>query len=119
MIKGIGTDIVEIEKIKNHSQKKSFLKKVFTNKEINYAKKKKDLVSHLATTFAAKEAVFKALGTGWIDGKLVEVVREKSGKPSIILHGKVREMMKDSQLSLSLSYSNNYALAFAIIEKKK
>ena len=119
MIVGIGTDIIEIEKIKRYSQRQSFLDNVFTPKEIDYAKNKKDLVSHLATTFAAKEAVFKALGTGWIDGKEIEVVRAKDGQPKVILSGASKKVLGDNEILLSLSYSNLSAIAFVMIKKKK
>ena len=118
MIVGIGTDIVEIEKIKRYSQRQSFLDKVFTPKEIDYVTNKKDLVSHLATTFAAKEAICKALGTGWIDGKEIEVVRAKDGQPKAVLSGASKKVLSDNEILLSLSYSNLSAIAFAMIKKK-
>jgi len=118
MIK-IGTDIIELEKIKRYTQKQYFLKKVFTEKEIDYAKIKGDFVAHLATAFAAKESVFKALGIGWIDGKEIEIIRNKEGKPEVRLKGSLKGMVRDKNILLSLSYSDDYAIAFAIIKKEK
>jgi len=119
MIQGIGTDIIGLEKIKQYSNKKYFLDKVFTKKEIDYAKAKKDKISHLATTFVAKEAIFKALGTGWLDPKDIEIIRNKNGEPKVILSGKLKKNLKNKDVMLSLSYSNNYAVAFVIIKKEK
>jgi len=119
MIDGIGTDIIGLEKIKQYSNKKYFLDKVFTKKEIDYAKSKKDRISHLATTFVAKESIFKALGTGWLDPKEIEIIRNKNGEPKAILSGKLKKILKNKDIMLSLSYSNSYAVAFAIIRKKE
>jgi len=119
MIAGIGTDIIELNKIKQYSNKKYFLDKVFTKKEIDYAKAKKNKVHHLATTFAAKEAIFKALGTGWLNPQEIEIIRNKRGEPKAILSGKLKEILKNRNIMLSLSYSNNYAVAFVVIRKKK
>jgi len=119
MIVSIGTDIIEIEKIKRYSQRQYFLDKVFTPKEIDYAKNKRNLVPHLATTFAAKEAIFKALGIGWIDGKEIEVVRTKDGQPKVIISGASKKFLGDNEILLSLSYNNLSAIAFAMIKKKK
>lgn len=118
MIKGIGTDIIELKKIRHHSQNLPFLNKVFTKNEVSYAKKKKDPVPHLATTFAAKEAIFKAMGTGWLNGQNIEIVRNKSGKPKALINGKLKKILKNSQILLSLSYNSHSAVAFAVIKKK-
>ena len=114
-MKGIGTDIIEIERVKHHSNNKAFIEKIFTEKEIRYAKSKKDFVSHLATTFAGKEAVFKALGTGWTDGKEIEILRNKAGVPKAKVHGKLKNKLKEKKIRLSLSYTKDYAVAFAVI----
>lgn len=113
MITAIGTDIVELNKIRFHSQKKYFLDKVFTKKERDYADGR---IEHLATTFAAKEAVFKALGTGWLDPKDIEVARNKNGKPSIVVSSNIKKLIKNKKILLSLSFSNEYAVAFAVIK---
>ena len=115
---GIGTDIVELEKISRYSNKKSFLNKVFTKNEIEYAKSKKNKIPHLATAFAAKEAVFKALGTGWINPKDIEIIRNKKGKPKAVISGDLKKYLKNKNVMLTLSYSNHYAVAFAVIKKE-
>ena len=119
MITGVGTDIVEIGKIRKHARRDDFLKKVFTEKEITYCKSKESFEKHLATTFAAKEAIFKALGTGWLDGKEIEIIRGKSGRPKAILNGTLKKENADSEIMISLSYSKDSAIAFAIIKKEK
>jgi len=113
MIKGIGTDIVELDKIKQYSDKKYFLDKIFTKKEIDYAKNN---IAHLATTFAAKEAIFKALGKGFFDPMEIEIKRKKSGKPCAIVSGKMKKKLKSRKIMLSLSYTDNYAVAFAMLK---
>lgn len=116
MIKGVGTDIIEIEKIKQHSAKKYFLDKVFTKNEIKYARSKKNKkAEHLATTFAAKEAIFKALGTGWLNPQEIEIKRNKKSEPEVIFSGKLKEKLKHNKIMISLSYSNSHAIAFAVV----
>lgn len=105
----IGIDIVElrdIEQIISGTYGNAFINKVFTKKEINYCKGR---IEHFATTFAAKEAVFKALGTGWLDGKDVEILREASGKPVV-------KTKLSKEVALSLSFTKNYAVAFALVK---
>jgi holo-[acyl-carrier protein] synthase len=115
MINGIGTDILELDKIRQYSDKKYFLDKVFTKKEIDYAKNN---IAHLATTFAAKEAIFKALGKGWLEPKEIEIIRNKNGKPRAIFSGSLKKMLKNKEIMINLSYSKNYAVAFAVVQDK-
>ena len=125
MIQGIGIDIVDIERIKEAINKggERFIRRVFTNLEINYCNKKRLKYQHFAVRFAAKEAVFKALGTGWQKGVRwvdVETLNDKLGKPMINLFGKVKELsheMKIKRIHVSLSHSANYAIAQVILEK--
>ena len=113
MIRGIGTDIIELSKIKFYSGKKYFLDKIFTKNELSYAKGN---TAHLATTFAAKEAIFKALGKGWLDPREIEITRSRSGKPGAVFLGKLKKKMKNKKVMLSLSYTKNYAVAFAVLK---
>ena len=112
MIKGIGTDIIELNKIRQYN-KKYFLDKVFTKKEIDYARGR---ACHLATTFAAKEAIFKAMGKGWLNPKEIEIVRDKKGKPGAIISGELKKKIKNRKIMLSLSCTDEYAVAFAILK---
>ena len=117
-IKGIGTDIIEISRIKEVLERKkdAFLKKVFTKNEIEYSKKFKDPTPHLAARFAAKEAVSKALGIGL--GKIsfldIEVLNDEKGKPNLKLSKKLIEEFSSPKIEISLSHCNEYAVAFAI-----
>lgn len=125
MIIGIGTDIVEVERIKssveNYGEK--FLNKIFTPLELEYALNKKSKYLHLAARFAAKEAVVKALaeccdkGFVWKD---IEIYNNENGAPFVKLKGKFAEYMGETkEIKITLSHSENYAVAFAILFEKK
>ena len=125
MIQGIGIDIIEIERIKEAINKggERFVRRIFTDIEINYCNKKRLKYQHFAVRFAAKEAVFKAIGTGWQKGVRwvdVETLNDKLGKPMINLFGKTKklaEKMKIKKIYVSFSHSANYAIAQIIFEK--
>jgi len=114
----IGVDIIEIERIRQAKERwgERFLGRIYTEGERLYCK---GHPSRLATRFAAKEAVMKALGTGrrgagWRD---IEVVRERGSPPSIRLHGRALQRAQAlgiSELALSLSHSRDYAIAFVV-----
>lgn len=121
MIQGIGVDIIEIQRIQSSIEKfgDTFLRKIFTDTEIAYCQARKNPAQHFAARFAAKEAVSKALATGWsgeFEWKNVEVMNELSGKPSVILHGITAQALKKSTVYLSLSHSDVSVVAFAVIE---
>ena len=112
-----GTDIIEIERIKNSIDKlgEKFLNKVFTAKEIQYCESKnKQKYQHYAARFAAKEAIFKALSTriiseySWLD---FEVLNDDSGKPKIFLNTKINNL---DDIDISISHCKNYAVATVI-----
>jgi holo-[acyl-carrier protein] synthase len=124
MIFGVGTDIIEVKRIKRLIEKSTrFRDRVFTQKEIDYCEKKKNKAHSYAARFAAKEAFFKALGTGWRKGvtfKDVEVINQLSGKPEIVLYGKSREMVKRyriKNIQVSLSHVGETAHSIVILEK--
>lgn len=121
MIQGIGVDIIEIQRIQLSIERfgETFLRKIFTDTEIAYCKSKKNPAQHFAARFAAKEAVSKALATGWsgeFEWKNVEVSNELSGKPNVVLHGKTAQALQKSKVYLSLSHSETSVVAFAVIE---
>ncbi len=121
MIQGIGVDLIEIQRIESSINKfgETFLRKIFTDTEIAYCRSRKNPTEHFAARFAAKEAVSKALSTGWtgeFEWKNVEVTNELSGKPNVILHGSTADALKKSKVHLSLSHSDSSVVAFAIIE---
>lgn len=123
MIKGIGTDIVEVKRVKSaiEKSKERFLRRIFTDKELTYSFKKNFPYMHLAARFAAKEAVFKAFGDGVVkdgDWRDIEIRNDKNGKPIIILSGgveKLRLKRKVKEVIISLSHTHNYATATAIL----
>lgn len=123
MVLGLGIDIIEIGRVKKSIEKygDKFLEKVFTQVEINYCDKKFNKYQHYAARFAAKEAVYKALTSGWKEGlrwKDIEIVNDPSGMPSVNTKGKLSSFLeKDLQLKISISHSQDYVTAVAIIFK--
>ncbi len=123
MVKGIGTDIVKIDRMKKSIDKfkAKFKEKIYTPDEWKYCWSRRNPYPSLAARFAAKEAVLKALGIGlgrvnWVE---VEVKNNKEGKPSINLSGSAAEIARSqyiSYFSLSLSHCSEYAVAFVVAE---
>ena len=114
MIHGIGIDIIEIDRIQKAIDRwgESFLKHVFNNEEIEYAKKRKFPTQHYAARFAAKEAVYKAFGDNLtLNWKDMTILNDKNGKPYCRLKN---DQFKDKIL-LSISHTKNYAVANALI----
>ncbi len=121
MIRGIGVDIIEIARIRSSIQSTGevFLSKVFTDAEIAYCSARPNADQHYAARFAAKEAVSKALATGWsgvFRWKDVEVTNAPSGQPLVTLHGALQESLAGARLLLSLSHSDSHVVAVAVIE---
>lgn len=123
MVKGIGVDIVDtarMDKILKSDSGHRFLHRVFTDSETAYCKKKVKSIEHYAARFAAKEAVFKALGTGWSGGitwKNVEVVNVDTGAPVVALHGKAQQIFQErggGTILLSISHTSQMAIAQAV-----
>jgi len=115
-ILGVGTDIVETERIREVCERDGgFIERVFTPTERNYADSKPSKYLHLAARFAAKEAVAKALGGpfGW---KEVEVVNNADGKPMVNLSGRAIEAAAGATVHLSVSHTKHYASAVAVVE---
>src|SRR5262245_39716523 len=124
MILGIGTDIIEVARIRASHEKfgERFLKRILLPAEIAYCLSHVNPAPFLAARFAAKEAISKAFGTGigkdlgWQD---MEVGRKESGEPFVILHGGGRVLFESrgaSRFQLTLSHTENYAVAMAILE---
>ena len=118
---GLGVDIVEIERMRSILERtKSFAEKVFSEAERTYCDKKSNPAAHYATRFAAKEAVVKALGTGFSDGiwvRDIEVVRTAKGRPQVVLSGRAKEVAEQQgvrEISISLSYTHTEAVACAM-----
>jgi holo-[acyl-carrier protein] synthase len=118
-ILGIGNDIVEVDRIRKSFDRHGyrFLTKLFSTKEQDYCLKHKDPIPHLAGRFAAKEAVVKALGTGfgehasWLD---IEIINDELGKPYVQFSQHLLEKLKDSTMLVSISHCESYVTAIAI-----
>lgn len=122
MIFGVGVDIVEIRRIKKAmGNNDKFINRIFSEEEVDYLRKKKFRPEFAAGKFAAKEAVVKAMGTGFsgFDIKDVVIVHEKSGKPQVVLRGKANVFMDKFgkyKIHLSISHSDDNAIAYAVME---
>jgi len=121
MIRGIGVDIVDIGRVRKliETEEMRFLEKVFTRTEIAYCNAKHNRYQHFAARFAAKEAVSKALATGWAGDfrwKHVEVTNDASGQPRISVYGRIKEHLGSSHILISLSHADAYVVAMAVIE---
>ena len=115
-----GVDIIEISRVRQVLDRygRRFLDRIFTPGEIAYCRGR---APNLAARFASKEAVMKALGTGvrGVGWKDIEVVRQESGAPSIVLHGRAQaraQRLGVFEISLSLSHSQEYAVAFVVAQ---
>ena len=123
MVKVTGVDIFYIPRIKKMVDKNNrFIEKLFTETEICYCRSKYHKETHYAARFAAKEAFFKAMGTGfrigmkWTD---ISVENDELGKPGIRLEGKTLKNFKKKKfkhIHLSISHTKEYAVAFVVIE---
>lgn len=106
----VGIDIVEVDRIRRLLKKKRFIKRVFTDKEIKYCEKKKKKALSYAARFAAKEAVYKALGGG-LSYKDIEIINVNKKPEVIILSRKIN-------VHISISHTDKYAVAVAVVWKK-
>ncbi|HZZ28975.1 MAG TPA: holo-ACP synthase [Pirellulales bacterium] len=119
---GIGTDIVECLRIAQMIERHGelFIARVYTPHEIEYCQNRKQATQHFAGRWAAKEAVLKALGTGWrrgISWRDVEVHNLRSGSPTVAMHGGAREFMDQAGVTnvmISISHCRSHATAYAL-----
>jgi holo-[acyl-carrier protein] synthase len=123
MIKGIGVDMVEIGRVQKLIEKDlGFAERIFTPREIAYCEGKFFKAQHYAARFTAKEAFFKALGTGFRDGmgwRDVEVENDALGKPQLRLAAVALQQFRKRKLKkalLSLSHTRDMAVALVVIE---
>jgi holo-[acyl-carrier protein] synthase len=125
MIAGIGIDLVKIKRIQEAVQKwdKRFLNRVFTPLEQQYCYSRLDPHLHLSGRFAVKEAIFKALGTGWrnrVRWTEIEVFNNPQGKPMVTVTGMVKQYMADlgvTEIHVSISHDTDYAIGQVILVK--
>ena len=123
-IKGIGVDVVDVKRMKKvlDEQKEYFLNKVFSDMEVTYCRTRKKPHIHFAARFAAKEAVAKAMRTGWSGAfrwRDIEVVNDQSGAPHILLSREVAKALDQCNVHLSLSHTDNTVVAFVVLESRK
>ena len=121
MICGIGNDVIEIERVKKACASQAFLSRVYTEEEIRLFARNP---SSLAGNFAAKEAVAKALGTGFVGfgPRDIEVLRDKAGAPTVRLHGRAEERRRQigaDRLWITISHGRGVAIATAVAEKNE
>lgn len=117
MILGTGVDITEVKRLKKAIGKwgDAFLKRVFTETELKNAQTRGCLYQHLAGRFAAKEAVFKAMGNSDLTWHDLNIVNDKEGRPFVkVLNSKGEGV----RVSISISHVKDYAVANAIVTKK-
>lgn len=125
MIVGIGTDIIEIKRIRSAIQQAAFRNRVFTEREQEYCDRRgMQSAASYAARFAGKEAVMKALGTGLAGGKLleIEIMPTENGKPEVFLTGafaSLAERLGATAVHLSLSHCREYATAHSVIWGRK
>lgn len=124
MVKGIGIDIIEVERIRSAIEKyrDKFSGKIFTEEEVNYSMsfKNREYV-HLAARFAVKEAFSKAVGTGITQGfkmKEVGIINKESGEPEIVLSGDLAEKYGKNKFHVSISHTETNAVAVVIMESE-
>ncbi|MGE5630394.1 MAG: holo-ACP synthase [Caulobacteraceae bacterium] len=122
MIFGIGTDIIEIKRVKKAiARNPKFIERIFTEQEIEYYRKRNMNAEHIAAGFSAKEAVLKALGTGlnrfkWKD---IEILRCSIGKPVVHLNGGIKDFVEENSIGIihvTISHSKDFATATAVAE---
>jgi len=118
MIVGIGTDLIEIERVVKACEKKSFCTKYYTEQELELATTN---VQKLAGNFAVKEAISKMIGTGFrgISPIEIEVLRDTLGKPYVNLYGEALKTVKllgITKIFVTISNTKKYASAFVVGE---
>jgi len=124
MIFGIGLDIIEVARVQQKIEKEQgFRELVFGLEEIEYCESKTHKYQHYAARFAAKEAFFKALGTGWVSGTAfneIMILNSDNGAPKIHLSGSTAQTLSSINLSkvkISLSHLAETAAAVVVIEE--
>jgi holo-[acyl-carrier protein] synthase len=119
---GIGTDITECLRIARMIERHGelFIDRVYTPEEIKYCQSRKQATQHFAGRWAAKEAILKALGTGWrrgISWRDVEIRNEPGGKPVVAVRGGVKDVVEKlgiGEIQVSISHCRSHATALAV-----
>ena len=126
-ILGVGTDITECLRIARMIERHGelFIARVYTPEEIRHCQSRKQATQHFAGRWAAKEAVLKALGTGWrrgISWRDIEIRTTPSGRPVVALRGVIRELVEQlgvTRIVVSISHCRTHAIAYAVAMRKK
>ena len=124
MIVGMGTDLIEVDRIRQSVDRygDKFLRRVYTEKESAYAMSKRNFAERLAGRFAVKEAGMKAIGTGWRRGvtwRDFEVINEPGGRPTLRLTGaagRIAQELGARRISVSITHTAAMAIAVVILE---
>lgn len=119
---GIGTDIIECPRIGKMIEQHGelFLRRVYTDREIRYCQARKHAIEHFAGRWAAKEAILKAIGTGWTRGIAwtdLEVRNQTGGAPRVLVCGGAKEAAREQGIAnilISISHCRTYATAYAL-----
>ena len=126
MIVGIGLDLVKISRIRAITERwqERFLQRLYTNEERRYCFRRASPYASLAGRFAVKEAILKALGTGWSAGIRwvdMQVLNDETGKPTAQISGRLKTLLRDAGVTgihISLSHDADYAIAEAVLTKE-
>ena len=121
-ILGIGTDIVECPRIGKMIEQygELFLRRIYTPREIRYCQSRKHAIEHFAGRWAAKEAILKAMGTGWSRGISwtdLEVRDDENGQPHVMICGVAKDIARQREIAdvlISISHCRTYATAYAV-----
>ncbi len=121
---GIGTDIIECLRIAQMIERHGelFITRVYTQHEIQYCQSRKQATQHYAGRWAAKEAVLKALGTGWRKGiswRDIEIRNDAAGRPKVVLRGGAADVVEQlgiTEMHVSISHCRSHATAYALAE---
>lgn len=124
---GIGTDITECLRIARMIERHGelFIDRIYTPEEIKYCQSRKQATQHFAGRWAAKEAILKALGTGWqrgISWRNMEIRNEPGGKPIVAVRGGVKDVVEElgiAEIQISISHCRSHATALAVAVGKE
>ncbi len=125
---GIGVDIVENNRFKKLIKKKIFINRIFSQKELNIFRNKKNKILYLSKRFSAKEAFVKSLGTGFrynLCFKDISILNDKKGKPYFLFNKKIKDILKKKyklnsfKAHLSLSDEKKHSVSYVVLQKFK
>ena len=125
---GIGVDIVENNRFKKLIKKKIFINRIFSQKELNIFRNKKNKILYLSKRFSAKEAFVKSLGTGFRYNLCftdISILNDKKGKPYFLFNKKIKDILKKKyklnsfKAHLSLSDEKKHSVSYVVLQKFK